>query len=148
MPSRTTLARVAWIAWTAFIVLLALLPIGAVSEGRPAVWVSIVPFASIGQALHRGLVPATVVSVAGNIVAFVPIGLLAPMGWRRWQTWMATISLGVAISLAIELSQLATSVAIGFPYRHADVDDVILNGLGTAIGYGTSAALRALRTAS
>jgi hypothetical protein len=31
---------------------------------------------------------------------------------------------------------LTISVVIGVPYRHADVDDLIRNGLGTAIGYG------------
>jgi len=142
MPSPTTLARATWIAWTTFIVVLAVLPLGAVYAGQPAVWVAIVPFDSIGRALHRGLVWATFVSVAGNVAAFVPIGLLAPLGWTRWQAWSTTLMLGVGISLGIEISQLAISVAIGIPYRHADIDDVILNGLGTAIGYGTWVALR------
>ena len=142
MPSPTACARATWLAWTALIVTLAILPIGAVHDGQRPVWVSIVPFDSIGQALHRGLAWASFVSVVGNIAAFVPIGLLAPVGWERWRLWMATLALGVGISFGIELSQLAISVAIGVPYRHADVDDVILNGLGTAIGYGTWVALR------
>jgi glycopeptide antibiotics resistance protein len=142
MPKPTTLAQATWIAWTACIVVLSLLPLGAVYASDPAVWVAIAPFDSIGRALHRGLVWATVVSIAGNVVAFLPIGLLAPMGWERWRTWMASLALGVGISLGIELSQLAVSIAIGVPYRHADVDDVILNGLGTAIGYGTWVVLR------
>ena len=142
MSNPFTLARATWFAWTAFIVVLALLPLGAAYAGDPPVWVAIVPFDSIARALHRGLVWATVVSIAGNLVAFVPVGLLAPMGWERWRTWMATLALGVAISLGIELSQLTISIAIGVPYRHADVDDVILNGLGTAIGYGTWIVLR------
>jgi glycopeptide antibiotics resistance protein len=142
MPTPTTLARATWFAWTAFIVVLSLLPLGAVYSSDPAVWVAIVPLDSIGRALHRGLVWATIVSIAGNVVAFVPVGLLAPMGWERWRSWMATLALGVGISLGIELSQLAVSIAIGIPYRHADVDDVILNGLGTAIGYGAWTVLR------
>ena len=142
MPRPTILVRAAWFAWTAFIVLLSLLPLDAIADARPAVWVAIVPFDSISHALHRGLVWASFVSVVGNIAAFMPIGLLAPAGWDRWRIWMATLALGVGISLAIELSQLAISIAIGVPYRHADVDDVILNGLGTAIGYATWVALR------
>jgi glycopeptide antibiotics resistance protein len=60
---------------------------------------------------------------------------------RAWRLWVATLALGVGVSFGIEVSQLAISVAIGVPYRHADLDDVILNGLGTAIGYGTWAAV-------
>ncbi len=142
MPRPTTLARATWFAWTAFIVVLSLLPLDAIADSRPVVWVAVVPFESIGQALHRGLVWASFVSVVGNVAAFAPIGCLAPAGWDRWRTWMATLALGVGISMGIELSQLAISIAIGVPYRHADVDDVILNGLGTAIGYGTWLVLR------
>jgi glycopeptide antibiotics resistance protein len=148
MPSPITFARATWLTWTAFIVALALLPLGAVYRGQPLVWVSTVPFDSIGQALHRGLGWASFVSLAGNVAAFVPIGLLAPIGWDRWRLWMATVALGVCVSFGIELSQLAISVAIGVPYRHADVDDVILNGLGTAIGYGTWVGLRGVLTRS
>src|SRR5262245_14618739 len=79
MPNHLSV-RVALLAWTAFIVVLTLLPLGVVSSGEPAVWVAIVPFDSIGHALHRGLTWATFVSVVGNVAAFVPIGLLAPMG--------------------------------------------------------------------
>ena len=79
MPRAAVRARVPWLAWKSFIVPLSLLPLGAGYRGEPAVWVAIVPFDSIGRALHRGLVWASFVSV----------------------------------------------------------DDLILNGLGTAIGYGT-----------
>lgn len=48
----------------------------------------------------------------------------------------------MALALVPEASQLAISIAAGFPYRRADVDDLILNGLGTAIGYGAWLGLR------
>ena len=144
MPRTLLPVRAALIAWMAFIVVLSLLPLGAVYAGEPAVWIAIVPFDSIGDALHRGLTWATFVSVVGNIAAFVPIGLLAPIGRTRWRSWPAALALGLAVSLGIEVSQLAISIAIGIPYRHADVDDLILNGLGTAIGYGTWRAILAV----
>jgi glycopeptide antibiotics resistance protein len=142
MPTGTTAARGAAVAWIAFIALLAVLPFGTVSAREPVVWVAIVPFDTIGHALARGLTAATFVSIVGNVAAFVPIGLLAPLGWDRWRSWPAAVALGVGVSLAIEASQLAISIAVGIPYRRADVDDVILNGLGTAFGYAAWLGLR------
>jgi glycopeptide antibiotics resistance protein len=135
MRAPTGLARATLLAWIAWIGTLSILPFGAVPTREPAVWVAVVPFDSIAHALQRGLVWATFVSIVGNVVAFVPVGVLAPTGWPRWRSWAAALALGIGISLAIEASQLAISIVIGVPYRHADVDDVILNGLGTAIGY-------------
>jgi glycopeptide antibiotics resistance protein len=136
MPTATAAARAGVIAWTGLIAVLAVLPFGTVVARHPVAWVAIIPFDTVTHALARGLTPATFVSVVGNIAAFVPIGLLAPLGWQRWRTWSAALALGIGISLAIEASQLAISIAVGVSYRRADVDDVILNGLGTAIGYG------------
>jgi glycopeptide antibiotics resistance protein len=84
--------------------------------------------------------------VARALIAALPPR--APVGWERWRLWMATLALGVGVSFGIELGQLAISVVVGIPYRHADVDDVILNGLGTAIGYGTWVGLRGVLTRS
>lgn len=45
--------------------------------------------------------------------------------------------LGVAgvASIGIELTQLTLSLLMGFPYRVADIDDVILNVLGAVVGW-------------
>ena len=37
--------------------------------------------------------------------------------------------------LAIELSQLAVSLALGYSYRVTEVDDVLLNFVGVLFGY-------------
>jgi glycopeptide antibiotics resistance protein len=68
--------------------------------------------------------------LAGNVALFVPLGfllpLLAPRFHRRWPTVVA----GFALSAAIELSQVA------FPgVRRPDVNDVLANTLGTALGF-------------
>jgi glycopeptide antibiotics resistance protein len=142
MRSHTAAARAGLVAWIGLTTLLAVLPIGTVAIREPVVWVAIVPFDTIAHALARGLTPATFVSIVGNIAAFVPIGLLGPLGWARWRRRAAAMALGLGLSLAIEASQLAISISIGVTYRRADVDDVILNGLGTAIGYAAWVALR------
>lgn len=74
--------------------------------------------------INRGI---GMMNLWGNVLLFVPLGLLAPvaLGWGGWRTLGAS---GV-LSLLIEGAQLA----IG---RSADVDDVILNVLGAVIGVG------------
>jgi len=68
------------------------------------------------------------VNLVGNIALLVPIGLLAPFVHRR-MTWKASLALGVAAGLCIEVMQTVLRVGI------FDIDDVILNALGVMIGY-------------
>ena len=65
----------------------------------------------------------------GNIILFVPIGFLHPAvtGWKKmWKTMVA----GISFSLFIEIIQFITSRGC------FDFDDVLLNCLGTVIGFG------------
>lgn len=65
----------------------------------------------------------------GNVILFMPVGVLIPMvtGCKRiWHTAIASVGL----SLCIEVIQLISSRGC------FDLDDVILNGLGTVIGFG------------
>lgn len=65
----------------------------------------------------------------GNIILFVPIGMLVPMV-TDWKKIWRTVATGVGFSLIVETIQLITSRGC------FDFDDVILNGLGCIIGYG------------
>lgn len=71
----------------------------------------------------------------GNILLFIPVGLLIPVitGWKR-----RTIAVGTGFSLLIEVTQLLTGRGV------FDPDDIILNCLGAAIGYGIYRALEKL----
>ncbi len=69
----------------------------------------------------------------GNILLTVPFGLGAPFVTHiraRSMLWMAP-----ALGLAIELSQLAASLVVGFGYRGVDITDVLLNAVGALVGY-------------
>ncbi len=80
------------------------------------------------------------VDVLGNIAVFIPLGMALaaatfparPDGRQarrfrvRW--WLRIVITGFLLSLSIELIQLV------IPSRATDIDDVILNTLGTAIG--------------
>ena len=65
----------------------------------------------------------------GNIFLFMPVGVLLPAvtGWKKmWKT----VVMGIGFSLLIEVIQFITSKGC------FDLDDIILNGLGTVIGFG------------
>ena len=138
-------ARRALAAYLVALALLALLPLSGTPAGTDRPWIAPVPFATILAALGRGLTAATVVSVAGNVAAFVPLGLLAPRALPGARSWPRVLLLGLAVSLAIELAQLGIGLLAGYPYRMTDVDDLLLNAAGTAAGYGAVRAVRAVR---
>ena len=65
---------------------------------------------------------------SANVVLFVPLGVLlaAALGRRHW---VSVVASGILYSVIIESCQ-----AMFLPGRVADPIDVIMNGLGTAIG--------------
>jgi glycopeptide antibiotics resistance protein len=67
----------------------------------------------------------------GNVALFFPLGILLPLVWRRLRFWKG-IQIAAALSVGIELLQYV-SRAWG-SYRLADVNDVILNVAGAALG--------------
>ncbi len=76
-----------------------------------------------------------IVDVLGNIAVFVPFGaalgaatLIGVERRRFWPWWLGVSAAGLLLSLFIEIAQLA------IPSRVTDVDDVILNTVGTAAG--------------
>lgn len=64
-----------------------------------------------------------------NVVMFVPVGFLLPLLWEDCRKFLRTTLLGASFSIMIEISQL-------FNFRATDVEDVIMNTLGTMAGYG------------
>lgn len=70
-------------------------------------------------------------NAAGNVLLFFPLGILIPLVWRHIRFWRG-IQIAIAVSFSIELLQYL-SRAWG-SYRLADVNDVVLNGLGACLG--------------
>ncbi len=73
-----------------------------------------------------------VVNLLGNLALLAPLGIIWPWFWeglKRWNLAGVTFA-GFVVSAAIEGTQYACG------HRMADVDDVLLNTLGAALGYG------------
>lgn len=67
-------------------------------------------------------------NLAGNILLFVPFGVLLPMLWRTCRSLFAMLAIAIGIPLFIEGTQ-------HFIGRSVDVDDVLLNAIGILCGY-------------
>ncbi len=67
-------------------------------------------------------------NIIGNITMFIPVGIVWPICFGRLNTIQKAILAGGGFSLFIEVTQL---FCIG---RHTDIDDLILNTTGVAIG--------------
>lgn len=63
-----------------------------------------------------------------NILLFMPLGVMLPLIWRPYEKLWKTALCGIALSLLIEMSQL-------FNERVTDIDDLLMNTLGTLIGW-------------
>jgi glycopeptide antibiotics resistance protein len=66
----------------------------------------------------------------GNIVLFLPFGLLLPLLWPQLNRLWRVMALGAGASVGIELAQIAMA-----GIHRADVNDVILNTLGAGLGW-------------
>jgi len=81
-------------------------------------------------------------NIVGNIAMFIPVGIVWPVCFKKLNTVGKTILAGVGYTLLIELSQL---LCYG---RHTDIDDLILNTAGVAVGAVIVFAVRKIRSAS
>jgi glycopeptide antibiotics resistance protein len=73
------------------------------------------------------------VNVVGNITMFMPFGILLPLVSTTFNSLKRVIFAAFFTSLSIELTQLF--FYLFKIYRYVDVDDVICNTMGAALGY-------------
>lgn len=63
-----------------------------------------------------------------NVVLFVPLGMIAPILWEKFRSLRGIALLGFGVSLFIEVSQI-------FTFRLTDIDDLVMNTAGAALGF-------------
>jgi glycopeptide antibiotics resistance protein len=68
-------------------------------------------------------------NLAGNVAAFMPLGFLLPLAFRRFNA-VKTYMVAFVLVLSAEVLQLVSRRGV------FDVDDLLLNMLGSVIGYG------------
>ena len=78
---------------------------------------------------HQLGMEAFLLNIVGNVVGFLPCGFFLPIVSRRGRKWYNAILLSFGLSLCIETTQLI------FKVGSFDVDDLLLNTLGGALGY-------------
>jgi glycopeptide antibiotics resistance protein len=134
--------RLAFALLLAYLLVLAVLtlrPVGADVES--SIRLNLKPFATILPALRHGPGTFAFATLVGNLLAFVPFGLVLPIAFRRLP-WPGVILAGTLLSATIETTQYLLSVNAGHGYRAADIDDVIVNVAGTIVGQVIFAALQ------
>ena len=63
-----------------------------------------------------------------NIILFVPLGIMLPFLWKKYNTLRETLIFAFSMSLVIELMQILTC-------RATDINDLIANIIGAVLGY-------------
>lgn len=96
------------------------------------------PLAFVGDFAREGV--GTLPQIAFNVVLFMPLGFIAGR-LLRWGLWRSVV-VGLLASLCVEVAQGTGLLGI-YPYafRTADVDDLIYNTSGAALGWACAAAL-------
>lgn len=97
-----------------------------------AAGVNLVPFREIRRyigMLRGGRSLKPFLNLVGNVVGFIPFGFFLPVMTRTFHSFIRVLFMGFLFSLGVELLQLFTKAG------SFDVDDILLNTLGTALGY-------------
>ncbi len=93
--------------------------------------INIIPFRTVAEYLQAesdGLRDA-IINLAGNVVMFIPLGFFLSQLWEKlrffgWHTLCTAV-----IIMIVEILQLVTLLG------SLDIDDLILNLIGSALGY-------------
>ena len=80
-----------------------------------------------------------VINLGGNVGMFIPLGFFLPGVFSKLRKFWKTLAASAGIICAVELLQLFSLLG------HCDIDDLILNLIGVAMGYGIFAILRKMK---
>lgn len=105
---------------------------GRVAEAERAYRYNLKPFMEIRRfwTYRKQLGTAALfTNIFGNVIGFIPFGFILPIISDRMRSGFLISLSGLGVSLTVECIQLVTKVGC------FDVDDLILNTLGAALGY-------------
>lgn len=84
----------------------------------------------MGLAWYEANRQHAIVNLGGNVLMFLPLGFFLPRVFPKLQKLWRTLCCAAAIMTGVEILQVLTLRG------NCDVDDLLLNLLGTAVGYG------------
>lgn len=96
------------------------------------------PFNTIRQQVEKLPSDESLTQLLGNTVLFAPWGFFLPMLWKKFRRLLPVAGMCLGLTCFIEFTQL-------FIGRTVDVDDLILNFLGSMCGAGLWWIIRRLR---
>ncbi len=76
---------------------------------------------------------ATIIDVIGNIVLFMPFGVVASLALRR-KKYSAWLIVGLTFSAGLFFSTFIETAQFWLPTRLTDIDDIIFNSSGALLG--------------
>ena len=97
---------------------------------------NLIPFRTLrlfGELLVSGVrsyIRMAVINLGGYVIMFIPLGLLLPRVFPHLTSLPRVLLVTAVLITAVEITQLFTLVG------SCDIDDLILNIIGSAIGYG------------
>ncbi|WP_225426607.1 VanZ family protein [Companilactobacillus hulinensis] len=91
--------------------------------------INTVPFIQTLKLLNARSLVDFFYNLYGNIIWFVPMGFFIPALGKKDRKFFKVVLMGALISISIEGLQFILNTGV------SDIDDVILNTVGTAIGY-------------
>ena len=96
--------------------------------------INLIPFKTLYEYLFvnntsvSGWSSVSILNIFANTLLFLPLGLLTPLLWEKYDSFYKILTLGLISTCLIEFIQI-------FIGRSTDIDDVILNTIGVIIGY-------------
>lgn len=90
---------------------------------------NLIPFRNISVQISHITQWWALKNLLGNIIPFVPFGFLLPVTYRKFNSAIKVLPIGIASILFIEMFQFFTKLG------SFDVDDIILNMIGIICGY-------------
>lgn len=129
------------ISFILYLLLLLFLTLYSDHYGRGIVHrsMNLIPFRTIllylNTSINRNII---VTNLLGNIAAFMPMGFLLPLVSGKLSGLIRTTLATAGASLLIEIAQYVIGAGA------ADIDDIILNALGGALGFLVFLACRSL----
>lgn len=146
IKNTTKRQKLGWVLFILYLCLLAYFMFFSESFGRTdtdrGYQYNLVPFKEIARYFryYSLLGPLLfLINIIGNVAAFMPFGFFLPIISRRSKKWYNTVMFGLVFSLALETLQLV------FRVGSFDVDDMILNTLGAALGFVSYQVLQRMR---